>query len=384
MEMEKVQYPLKRVESQLLALIRASLWQRPVEEAAFKSEAVDWPAIGRLAIQQTVGPMVFEAALSLPPALRPPKEWVAKALAFLETNRRTHALVDRSVAESMCRLAEEGLDTVLLKGQAYARAYPRSELRQCGDIDLYVGEENYYRAYETIKSFGWDEDEKFNPQAKHFECRLNGVEIELHQKASILPSKQTDRKFKQWCVTHVSLSDRKESIGGSDVRVPTPVFDVVFVFLHLYFHFLNSGIGLRHVCDWAMLLHARAKDIDRDELEQVLKEFRLMNAWETLAPILVHRLGLPESECPFYSERYLGRAERALRAILKEGNFGSVVRSGKTGPKGYFAWKLYSFRRQSLNYIRKSWIDPGTIAQIYGRYVSTGVSYIINDKFKRK
>ncbi|MDE6638110.1 MAG: nucleotidyltransferase family protein, partial [Muribaculaceae bacterium] len=143
---------------QLLALVRASLWQEPADVTLF-SKDVDWQKIGKLALQQTVGILAFEAALSLPANFRPPKEWIRKALAFIETNRRTHILVDRSAAEVVCKLKGVGIDSILLKGQAYARVYPRPEMRQCGDIDLYVGESNYLSAYEAVKEFGWKRED---------------------------------------------------------------------------------------------------------------------------------------------------------------------------------------------------------------------------------
>ena len=123
---------------QLLALVRASLRQEPADETLFSETTVDWHEIGLLAMEQNVGILVFEAALSLPQHLRPPKEWIKKAFSFIEHNRRTHMLLDRCVAESVSSLREEAIRAVLLKGQAYARAYPRPDMRQCGDIDLYV------------------------------------------------------------------------------------------------------------------------------------------------------------------------------------------------------------------------------------------------------
>lgn len=366
----------------LLALVRSSLWQKPTDVALFSKVDVDWQKIAQLALQQTVGILTFEGALSLPQNLRPPKEWSQRALAFMETNRRTQILVDRCVAEAVGRLQDEGIEAVLLKGQAYARAYPRPDMRQCGDIDLYVGENNYLLAYEAVNSFGWKCEEKFFPKAKHYGCWINRVRIELHRIAGKLSPNSIDRKFQQWSSKQISISERTISIDSKDIPVPTPVFDIVFVFLHLYHHFRNGGIGLRHICDWTMLLHTYSNEINASELEQLLKEFRLTRAWKYFAPIAVEYLGLPESECPLYSKRHVKMSERVFSTILKDGNFGRARRSDAKHPKGYFAWKLYSFRRQSINQIKNLWIDPNTISRSYSSYVIKGLTRVIKDIMK--
>ncbi|MDE6511990.1 MAG: nucleotidyltransferase family protein, partial [Muribaculaceae bacterium] len=322
-------------ERQLLVLVRASLWQLPADETWFSKDVVDWQKLGQLALQQTVGILAFEAALSLPQYLRPPKEWIQKAFSFIEANRRTHMIIDVCVAESISKLRNAGIEAVLLKGQAYARAYPRPDMRQCGDIDLYVGEASYRLAYEAVKRFGWKREERFLPKAKHYGCWLRGIRIELHRITGQLPWHSADRKFQQWSRTQLNESPEYLVIGGEKVKVPTPVFDVVFVFMHLYHHFLNGGIGLRHVCDWTMLMHAHAKDINTSELVQKLKEYRLLNGWKSFAPIAVDHLGLPEAECPFYSIKYRRKSERILAMIMKEGNFGRANRTHTPRPESY-------------------------------------------------
>ena len=364
---------------QLLALVRSSLWQKQADNVLFSKETVDWQEIAKEALQQTVGILTFEAALSLPQNLRPPKEWIKKAFAFIETNRRTHLLVDRCAAEVVSKLKSEGIEGILLKGQAYARAYPRPDMRQCGDIDLYVGESNYYPAYEAVRNFGWKHEEKFLPQAKHYGCLNNGVRIELHRIAGQLSILSADNRFQQWSNNQLSITRHTIPISGERIIIPTPLFDIVFVFLHMYHHFLNGGIGLRHICDWTMLLHAHSKEIDIRELEQKLKDFHLMKAWSLFTPIAVDYLGLPESECPFYSPEYKKKSNRILTYILKEGNFGRALIKSSLRPKGYLAGKAFSFLKNSKRLLPKIWIDPYTISRSYRRCVIIGLSGVIKD-----
>lgn len=368
---------------QFLSLVRAALWQKPPDRQPFDDSPADWDAIGRLSVDQTVGPLAMTGAMDLPQELLPPREWLNKAHAFIERNRRTHVLLDSCVAEAAGGLKAAGIESVLLKGQAYARHYPDVALRQCGDIDLYVGEDNYFAAYKTSRQLGWGGDEIFNPEAKHYGCMLKGVRIELHRAAAELDGRRINRRFQGWSRLQLHDLSSRLMISGREINVPAPIFDVVYVFLHMYRHFLASGVGLRQLCDWVMLLHAHAKNIRLSELETVLREFGLLRAWRRFAPIAVELLGLPEEECPFYSTAYGGASDKILSFILTEGNFGRCVPPGSLRPKGYLAGKIHSFRHQSARLMSRFSLDPITVIRCHSRVFSRGIKVMIDDMMKK-
>lgn len=367
---------------QFLSLVRASLWQTNVDSTPFKDAAIDWDEIGKLSMQQTVGGLVINAALSLPEDLLPPKEWLHKGYSFMERNRRTHLFLDKCVAEVCSKLKENGITTVLLKGQAYARAYSNPDLRQCGDIDLFVGEKNYFRAYKASLKLGWKREGDFRKDAKHYNCSYKGVDIELHKIAGLLPSHRPNLHFQEW--SRIQLNEESDSmiIGKETIKVPSPIFNVVFVFMHMYLHFLNGGIGLRHVCDWTRLLHIHHKDIGVDELEQRLSDFGLLRAWRIFTNIPVQYLGLPEKECPLYSRHHSKEADKILSFILKEGNFGRALPKQSKRPKGYFSGKIYSLQKTTQRRWSKVWIDPTSILINYCAYIYRGTRKVMSDILK--
>ena len=292
--------------------------------------------------------------------------------------------MDGCVAEAFRRLKDAGVTPVLLKGQAYSRHYPQSSLRQCGDIDIYVGESNYYPAYEAACRFGWESKEKFVPDVKHYGCYLRNVRIELHRLAGKFPSRSVNSRFQEWSRRQLLSGLNSTVIEGEEIQLPTPVFDVVFVFMHLYLHFMNSGIGLRHICDWVMLLHAHSEVLDRQELKARLEDFRLLKAWRLFTPIAVEQLGLPETECPFYSPQYRKKSTKIFAFILKEGNFGKYTSDSCTRrPDGYLSGKLYSFRRHSNKMLSCLPLDPVTITGCYGNFLFKGVRATFKDMLNR-
>lgn len=368
---------------QLIALVRASLWHQPVDLSPFKDHTADWESIGRLAMLQTVGALAVEGAMALPQELRPPKEWLLKGYALVDLNRRTHGKVDSCVAEVFSRLSEAGLNPVLLKGQAYARAYHDPTLRHCGDIDIYVGDENYRRAYEIALESGWESDDKFTPSAKHYWCEHKGVKIELHRTATQMPTAKDYRRFHQWSLEQLNNRQHTLSIGDKAVAVPTPLFDVIFVFIHMFRHFINGGVGLRQVCDWAMLLHTHSQRLDREELIRLLKVFRIHKEWRQFAPIAVDYLGLPAEECPLYSPAYRDKAEVILSFIMRDGNFGHAVSEASSRPSGYFMGKAYSAIHSTTRIYSKFRIAPRAINCYYLSFLRTGIQTVISDLLKK-
>lgn len=370
----------KTTVEQLLTLVRASLWKIPANVVPFTDAPVHWDAIGHLAMLQTVGPLAVEGAMTLPPGLRPPKEWQLKGLAIVERNRRTHRLLDSSVAEAFSLLTGAGITPVLLKGQAYARAYPDPTLRQCGDIDIYVGEDSYRRAYEASRRFGWESDLRFTPSEKHYGCHLGDVKIELHRCSALFTSKKVHGLFTRWSTAQLTGGQRSITIGGESVNVPTPIFDVVFSFVHLFNHFIQKGVGLRQVCDWTMLLHTRASYIDRQELERLLKDFRLLRAWRIFTPLAVDILGLPPQECPLYAPQYRQKASMILSFIMREGNFGVGKRQpALKRPHNYFLGKAYSLVLGTSQLYSKLLIDPVTVMKHYAGFIRKGIKRVLSD-----
>ncbi len=367
----------------MLALTRNALWQTSDGCLPLGVSHIDWNEVGRMAMQQTVGPLVFDAALRLPQDQRPPKDWIFKAYSIIERNRLTHKMLDATVADTCRSLAATGINPVLLKGQAYASAYPDPTFRQCGDIDLYIGEEKFAQAYEAAKRAGWKCEDRFIPDAKHYACFNGDAIIELHRIAAQLPSRSANRFFRQWSIGQLR-SGRNILIAGEQIAVPTRMFDIVFVFMHLYYHFINGGIGLRQICDWVMLLHCYSEDIDRDELQKLLEKFNLLKGWRAFAPIAVEHLGLPENECPLYSPDNKKEAEQIMAFILKEGNFGRAKQKSTNAPRVYLARKVYSFCLVTSRLGVKLRIDPKNVIRYFATFATDGSRRLIKEVFTKK
>ena len=64
-----------------------------------------------------------------------------------------HLTLNRYLVRLVAFFEQNGIKTVLLKGAGVAANYPEPVLRECGDIDLYVGPEQYEKACALMREF---------------------------------------------------------------------------------------------------------------------------------------------------------------------------------------------------------------------------------------
>lgn len=372
----------KQTINQFFLLLRTALWEITEDTAPFDVPFVDWNEIRELAFRQTVVPLIYNGVLELPMEVSPHNEWLRSLYPYVLRTHQATSLINNALQQVSDGLTSHGISPVLLKGSAYARHYPLQRLRQCGDIDLYIGEADYQRACQSALQLGL---ELYRYETKkHSVFILRGVYIELHRVAAILSDTRANRRFQKWSRSQLLGSDYKMSTGLGNVSIPTPLFDVVFVFQHLFHHFQMGGIGLRQLCDWVMLLHAHHNTIDEEQLKTVLRSFGLIKAWKYFGCIAVSRLGLPQHEFPFYSKCSRSKTDKILAIILEEGNFGKFSLKRKNRPSTYWKRKTFSFISQQKRFWMLGSVFPKEVFSYQLKFLSTGVLRIVKDKLYKK
>lgn len=359
----------------LLSLLRSALWDSPPDDIDF---IPDWSEVLISAERQTVTGLVATAITGLPAGLKPDPAQMRKLQARMMRIYQSHALLNRKVAETVSRLNAAGIRSVLLKGQGTALNYHDPLARQCGDIDLYVGERQFLQTLQTMSP---GKEHKFSRQRypKHFNISEDGVEIEIHRLADSLPGAKADKAFQKWTLHHLEESElRIAAIGGVEINLPPAEFDALYIMNHAWHHFLIGGIGLRQICDWTMHLHRFHKVIDSKKLAADLDTFGLTRAWQIFASLAIRKLGLPVEECPLYNGEADMLAEKVMDMIWAEGNFGyhSILRKDPR-PDGFIAGKLYTFRINTLRVFRIMSICPMDMIRYWIDFLTNGIMKVI-------
>ena len=308
----------------------------------------------------------------------------AKLKYFVMNNMSVSQMLNNTLVSIVLELRKHGIEPVLLKGQGIAKYYPIPALRQCGDIDIYVGQENFAKACEVIGAMSSPEDHQGDiPSLKHFHTRIGSAFIEIHRYTDVYFQRWRDR-FYQKVSDHGMNSDLVPlDFGGVSVMSPSVDFNVFFIFNHFWHHFIADGVGLRQLCDWTRLLHECYGKIDLEYLSNVLHGMGLMKEWKVFACIAVDTLGLQAEEMPFYDVRYKKLAYKVLDLIMIEGNFGKENLRGHNRPKGYLTGKLYSFSKRFKRNLRVLRLFPMEGLRQLFKVFFVGIAVVLSDKFAK-
>lgn len=370
---------MKGYEKVFFGLIRSSLWETEVEIPEGFSE---WDRVFRLAKEQSMLGLVAKRVMDMQDVFASLSEKVqAKLKKFLITNMMTYSRLNSVLVHVVAAFEKEGINPVLLKGQGVASNYPTPELRQCGDIDLYVGVEGFLKSHEVLKSIADELDDlsTLHAPVKHYHASVGSVMIEVHQYAEIHSSSSFNAIYQKYADAGLRDSLVKVRFGEVDVNTPSDNFNAFYIFDHLWDHFMSGGIGLRQVCDWMMFLHSRAGKMDTDYLRNILDEMKLMLPWRTFGCIAVDVLGLPASEFPFYDSRFAGKSETVLRRILREGNFGQQTPFVRKPTRGYIYEKLFSLKCYFERFFGMARVFPFHASMQLWHSVRNGFLLLISD-----
>lgn len=378
---------MTRTQQQFLELLRSGLWGTPADPSLFQQESTDWKSILKTAKEQTVLVIVADGIETLPKELWPSKETMLKLMMTRVKTAQMHHLLNSTLNQIVNVLDKKGIPSVLLKGQGVAQNYRNPESRTCGDIDLYVGIENYERACKIIHDLNKEPQEDIPESGHHKHLELNGVVIEVHKLADPMSSKKQSACFQKWTkdsIDNLFTTNRLKvwNNDGTSIRLALPTFDAFFILHHAVRHMTTEGIGFRHICDWTMYLHRNHSEINKNELQHYLKLFNMEQIWQEFGIIAVNILGLPQTEVPLLKESsQSAKTERILCQIFISGNFGRFDPNGRNFKKTtYLKRKWNSFRFQISRLFRFFNLFPSYTLAYASRWITGGIGRLIRLK----
>ena len=345
-------------ESVFLSLVRAGLWGDTPDLPESEAQLIE---VVRLARAQSLLGIVGDQLLKCEhKGLVIPNELRLKLKSFKVNVVMLADRLNEVTKNAFSLLERSGISPVLLKGAGLASNYPVPALRQSGDVDVYVGEEDYLKSYEVLKPFADSitaSDELWID--KNYSLCIDNLELEIHRVADEHPSRRADRCFRRFAHDHMRKNPVMLQVGDAVVETPSDTFNSLYVFLHLFRHFMYRGVGLRQVCDWMLLLARRGDGVDLPSLKQALEDMGLMRPWKDFAAIAVTHLGCPPECIPFHDGNVSARRQlRILKRILKEGNFGKDTAYHKNRSSNFAVAKTMSFFRHMTRFAALAGLYP--------------------------
>lgn len=305
-------------ETQYFALLRAALWGTPVDVDG----PMDWQDVIQLAQLHANDVLISDVALRLPEEQQPSTEMRLQMQNILRINLFRQLHLKQILLPAVKLLRENGIEPVLLKGFALAMLYPNPSLRQFGDLDIFVGLDRFHQACDLMRTlpggYNWGGEVDTGHQ---YNIEFGEYPMEVHRVSADVVDAAEHAIYAQ--IEHDGLAEHPQrvSLEGFEITIPSKEFMVFFTFYHAWHHFLTSGVGWRQISDVTVTLHAYHGQLDTDKLHRWLADMHLMQPWQTFGWLMVHDLGLPEAEMPFFDASCRLRAQKLHFRIMEEGNF---------------------------------------------------------------
>lgn len=244
------------IKKQFFELLKAGLWGAEPDLDLFEAD-VDWKELYKCARKQALLGVIFDGIQELPKELMPDRpvylQWCNAALRIEDNNK----LLNKELKNIYSLAKENGITAILFKGQGVAQNYRFPLHRNCGDIDLYIGESNFEKLNSLLRKEATNE---FEENYKHTSITWHNVTIENHRILTELSAPKGNKKLQSEISKWYNNKDfRTRMVGEVEVILAPLPFDTAYVLVHAVQHFLNEGVGLRQVCDWACMLTTQKK-----------------------------------------------------------------------------------------------------------------------------
>lgn len=305
--------------------------------------AEEWEEIHEESGRQAVAGILLNGIEGLPVEQRPPQALLLQWIGVGQMIEQRNHLLDERCVELLGRIREVGLRGTILKGQGIARLYNLDDnlnldkkgslgkLRQPGDIDVYVSD-GREKAIAYAKSLGqkdieWD--------YKHLHLKIwDDTEVEMHYRVEVLLNLWKNRKLQKWFAKHreamfCNLNDNHNLDLNSNTNrtndtngfvTPTMEFNVFYILLHIYRHFLYEGVGFRQVIDYYFVLKNLNDDLNESFAYKAVREFGMEKFAKGLMWVMHEALGMPREWMLWEPDEKEGRY--ILKQVMTGGNFG--------------------------------------------------------------
>lgn len=337
-----------------LELLRSGVWGLPLH---LSKPPDDWHTIYNMSKKQSVQAVVFDGVQKLPKAFIPPKELVLEWYGITIRTEKISEAHERDLVSLIKFLSDCNIDNRLMKGQGCASFYPKPWHRQSGDIDLFVGEKQYNKAQDLIRNHGV-KIEKEGVYDVHF--TWGKTIVEMHKWETFFYYPFVNRRLQSICRKEEWNKSIVVNIGGQPIALFNATFNVFYIFVHLYHHFLQVGIGLRQICDWMLWMKHQEAYIDWERLHRYVQEIDAERAWKAFYGLTAEHLGLRLTVVPKWMQQYSQKdVDFILEDVFCVGNFGKYGDSiQKRSFGGGFLANIASFGALTKRLIRVSRFGP--------------------------
>lgn len=230
----------------------------------------DWDEIYLLARKNNLAPAICDAALTLPEFSAAPQHIREKYMHTLIAQSGAQLLRTESFFAVYREFLDRGIHPLVFKGIICRSLYSKPELRLSCDEDIWIPVESLSESDRILRKAGYTPAvpcESVNVetvQALTYTGVSLTIELHIHPFGTSSEIRRKMNRLFEDAFTNAVLME----INGHTVYTLNNTDHYLFLFTHLYKHFLGTGVGIRQIAD---LLLFGQKFHDRIDFKRVHK-----------------------------------------------------------------------------------------------------------------
>lgn len=258
------------------------------EPAPMADKEVNWQCLYDIAVEHSLGAMLYSAIESLPAEGKPQGDFMP----YLAQLYRQQIVTDFNLSMETERitklLSDNGIPSMPVKGVVTKNDYPQSSLRSMCDVDILCPKEKRIDAHNIFIAEGYERE---NIGEKDTSYRKSEIfHFELHHSLLSDTSEAYEYFSKVW--------DRAEQIENTLVYKMSCEDTYIFMLEHLASHILYGGAGLRMYMDVYVFLKKHKGELDTTYTDRILGSIGLKDFEEKTKGIAQKLFGNSEKSLP--------------------------------------------------------------------------------------
>jgi hypothetical protein len=274
----------------LIGLVSAGIKNQPLDTDYCGTEndtGIDWTELLGEAIKHQVVTLVYQPLAENSARLHVPGEVLEKFRIYTLYEGMEQERNYAAIGSVLRKLAGAGIPVIALKGLVVRELYPYPNLRPMSDFDLLVKPGDVREAGRIIEESGFGLDVDDGKVVKY----LNEIysSIDLHRRLAPVGERYENMAGLEEQVWENAVP---ADVSGASVLALCPLDCAVFLVIHTAAHFISSGFGLRHLCDFFLVVDRYRDEIDWNKFFRKAAEFNVDTFARALMRICRELFGL--------------------------------------------------------------------------------------------
>ena len=219
-------------------------------------------------------------------------------------------------------LSKNNIKYVFIKGVASASYYKEPTLRMMGDVDVLIDRCNAEKVHSLLQTIGYTTDEDIFKENGHIGYKRGNKGTasvcEVHFSLNGIPN-SLSLSFEKY-LGNILDTTKEIAVSNGKCLVPSDFHHGIILLLHTANHLTHEGVGLRHLCDWAVFVNRFSNDEFVSLFEIPLKEMGMWRFAQLLTLCCEEYLGIDKKEWAGVAEE--GLTGNIIADIMNGGNFG--------------------------------------------------------------